>query len=315
MQEILYSLNATFPVFFMIIIGYFLAKIRLVKEGFVQGADAFNFNITLPALLFQDMASMNLREVFDARYVLFCAAATTVCFFAIWGGAKLFLKNKTMIGAFVHASYRSSAAVLGIAFIQNIYGNSGMAPLMILATVPLYNIYAVLILTLAGTQEKNFSKNKWKTVLIHVAKNPIILAIFAGTLVSLLRIDFPVMVDKTISNLAVMASPLALISIGAGFNAKTAITNLKPTLAAAFLKLILQAALMIPLAIFLGFRDEKLVALLIMLAAPTTPSCYIMARNMKQDASLTSSIIVVSTLLGAFTLTGWIYLLRHFQFI
>ena len=315
MENIFYSLNATFPIFFIIVIGYFLAKIGWIKEEFSKGADIFNFNVTLPLLLFKDMAGMNLKEVFDSGYILFCAMATTICFFLIWGGARLFLKKRSMIGAFVHASYRSSAAVMGIAFIQNIYGNSGMAPLMILGTVPLYNIYAVIILTLEGDKTNKTKTSKWKEVLINIIKNPIILAILAGTLVSVLGIKFPVMINKTIANLAGIATPLALITIGAGFEGKAAISNIRPTLAASFLKLVVQAALILPIAVSLGYRNEKLVALLIMLAAPTTPSCYIMARNMHQDATLTSNIIVVSTLLGAFTMTGWLFILRYLNLI
>lgn len=55
-------------------------------------------------------------------------------------------KDKSIQGEFVQGAYRSSAAILGIAFIQNIYGTSGMAPLMIIASVPIYNVMAVVVL-------------------------------------------------------------------------------------------------------------------------------------------------------------------------
>jgi predicted permease len=66
----------------------------------------------------------------------------------------------------------------------------------------------------------------------------------------------------------------------------------------------------LPAAVALGFTGEKIIAILIRLAAPATPSCYIMAKNMNNDGVLTASIVVMTTLLAAFTLTGWIYLLR-----
>ena len=96
----------------------------------------------------------------------------------------------------------------------------------------------------------------------------------------------------------------------AGFEGKKALGKLKPTLAAAFLKLVAQAAVFIPIAAVLGFDGEKMIAIVVMLAAPTTPSCYIMAKNMNNDGVLTASTVVVTTLLAAFTLTGWIYLLK-----
>ena len=95
-----------------------------------------------------------------------------------------------------------------------------------------------------------------------------------------------------------------------GFVGRKALAKIKPTLVAAFIKLIAQAAIFLPIAAALGFKGEKMIAILIMLAAPTTPSCYIMAKNMKNDGVLTASIVVATTFLAAFTLTGWIYLLK-----
>jgi predicted permease len=73
---------------------------------------------------------------------------------------------------------------------------------------------------------------------------------------------------------------------------------------------VIQPLVFLPAAVALGFTGEKIIAILIMLAAPATPSCYIMAKNMNNDGVLTASIVVMTTLLAAFTLTGWIYLLK-----
>jgi len=86
-------------------------------------------------------------------------------------------------------------------------------------------------------------------------------------------------------------------------------------LLAAFIILIAQTAVFVPIAAGLGFREEKLVAILIMLAAPTTPSCYIMAKNMHNDGELTASTVVATTLLAAFTLTGWIFIFKTLGYI
>jgi predicted permease len=59
-----------------------------------------------------------------------------------------------------------------------------------------------------------------------------------------------------------------------------------------------------------GFRDQKLIAIVIMLASPCTPTAYIMAKNMGGDHVLASSIVVTTTLLSSVTLTFWIFLMR-----
>jgi len=188
--------------------------------------------------------------------------------------------------------------------------------LMIIGAVPLYNIYSVLVLTFeAEGEEQDRDTGKLKEACVNILKNPIILSIALGLAVSLLRLDFPVLIDKTINNVASMATPLALITLGAGFEGKKALAKIKPTLVAAFIKLVAQAAVFIPVAIHFGFTGEKLIAIMVMLAAPATPSCYIMAKSMKNDDVLTASIIVVTTLLAAFTLTGWIFILRTMGYI
>lgn len=70
-----------------------------------------------------------------------------------------------------------------------------------------------------------------------------------------------------------------------------------------------------PLGIFIGFRNQELMAILIMLASPTTVSSYIMAENMDNDGVLASSIIVLTTVLSSITLTGWIFILRWFGLV
>lgn len=311
MENFIFSINVTFPIFLVMVIGYVLKQIGMLNDNFVTVANKFNFKVTLPFMLFRDISSVNIREVFDLKYVLFCALVSTICFWLIWGGTKLFVKDKSIRGAFVQASFRSSAAVMGLAFIQNMYGSSAMGPLMIVGAVPLYNIFSVIVLTFEGGHagEEN-GKQKIKEACVNIAKNPIILGILAGLIVALLGIDFPVIVDKTVNSVAQMATPLALITIGAGFEGRKALAKIKPTIAASLIKLVIQPLVFLPVAAWLGFTGEKMIAILIMLASPTTPSCYIMAKSMDNDGVLTASVIVTTTLLAAFTLTGWIFILK-----
>ncbi len=309
MENFIFSLNATFPIFLIILIGYFLKQVKMLNEDFVTVANKFNFTVTLPALVFKDLAAADIRQDFDGGYVLFCAVVTTVSFVIIWSLTKVCLRDRSLRGAFVQASFRSSAALLGFAFIQNIYGESQLASLMIIGTVPLFNIYSVIVLTFEGEGNES-PKGKITASCKNIVRNPIILAIMAGVVVSLLRVEFPVIINKTIQYLANMATPLALIALGAGFQGKEAIAKIKPTMAASVIKLIVLPMVFLPVAIHFGYSGEKMVALIVMLGSPTTTSCYIMAKNMKNDGVLTSSIVVMTTLLASVTLTFWVYVLK-----
>lgn len=197
-----------------------LQQLHVTNDSFVKTLNSFNYKITLPVLLFKDMSTADFYSVWDTGYVLFCFFVTLFCIVITWVVAGIFYKNKSRLGELVQASYRSSAAVLGIAFIQNIYGNSGMAPLMIVGTVPLYNIAAVLILSFTGPDAKGFDKKSLMKSLKGIITNPIIISIALGMLSSACRIHYPVIISKTVSNIAVLATPLALIGLGAGFEGK-----------------------------------------------------------------------------------------------
>ncbi len=307
MDNFIFSLNATVPVFLVMVAGYVLKLRGKVNDNFCTVANDINYKLTLPVLLFMDISTSNIREVFDLKYVAYCGIVTTVCFGAIWAGAKLLVRDKTEVGAFVQGSFRGSAAVLGVAFIQNMYGNAGMAPLMIIGAVPLYNIFSVIVLTFEGN---NSDGKNIKNAFINICKNPIILSILAGVAVSLLNIDFPDIVDKTLESIARLATPLALLVIGAGFEGRKAIAKVKITVIGSVIKLIVQPAIFLPVAAWLGFSGDKMIAALIMLGAPTTASCYIMAKAMNNDEVLTSSLVVFTTLLSSVTLTGWIFVLK-----
>lgn len=316
MDSFLFSIRATAPVFLMMVLGYVLRQLGLLDPHFCKVCDKFVFTAALPAMLFRDMAATHLRETFDLPYILFCAGVTTVVFFSLWGLARHFLRDKSLVGEFVQVSYRSSAAILGCAIIQGIYGGTGMAPLMIIGSVPLFNIYAVLVLTIEGPTASGSLGHRLRHAGKGIVTNPIILGILLGVIPSLLGLNaFPPILDSTLDLLARVATPLALLSLGAGFQGRQALGKLRLSALAAFIKLLLLPALFLPLAAVLGFTDSKLVALIVMLGSTSTPTCYIMARSMGHEGTLTASVVVLTTVCSAFSLTLWIFLGRQFGLI
>lgn len=314
MDSFLFSLHATMPVFLVMVLGYILKQIGMFTEEFCSVANRYVFKVALPVLLFRDIAQTDLYADFDFAFVLYCAGITTVMFLGIWFLTAKLMKDQSMVGAFSQAAARGSAAVLGIAFVENIYGNAGLTPLMIVAAVPLFNIYSVIILTFSASGGQHGTE-AIKKACINVLKNPIILGILAGLPFSLLQITIPTIPLKAINSVAATATPLALLVVGAGFEGGKALAKIKPTIVAAAIKLVILPAAFLPLAVFLGFHGAEMVAILIMLGSPTTVTCYIMARNMDNDGELSTSIIVLTTLLSSVTLTGWIFLLRLFGLI
>ncbi len=93
LENILFSMNSTMPLFFIMLLGYVLHRTGFLSDAFVAGANKFVFYVALPVQLFRDLGKNDVRATFDGRYVLFCFAVTLACILVIWALAKLFLKS------------------------------------------------------------------------------------------------------------------------------------------------------------------------------------------------------------------------------
>lgn len=186
MENLIFSLNATVPVFLMMLLGLVFKKIGWIDDIFASKMNKFVFMVPLPVLVFEDLATVDFSKVWDVKFVLFCFIVTMISI-TISFLISCLLGDKTIRGEFIQAAYRSSAALLGIAFIQNIYGNAGMAPLMIIGSVPLYNMMAVVVLSVFKPGQSGLDHTVVKKTVKGIMTNPILIGIVAGLVWSALK--------------------------------------------------------------------------------------------------------------------------------
>ena len=321
MENLIFSINATLPIFLLMVLGYVLSLLKLVSRDFAKQLNSFVFKIALPFELFVDMAGQDFAAAWNGKFVLFCLAATflSICLAALI--SRIVLRDdRAERGEFIQVAYRSSAAILGVAFIQNIYGegHTAMAALMMIGSVPLYNIFAVIVLmtTAQDTQTQSADRQSLvrKTVL-GIVTNPILLGIFIGFAWSLLHLPLPGIPKKVISDVGKMATPLGLIAMGAMFDPAAARKKAGPAIAASLMKLLVLEAVFLPAAVAFGFRGQQLVALTVMLGSASTVACYVMATSMGHEGTLTSSTVMMTTAGGSFSLALWLYILKSLALI
>ena len=316
-ENLIFSLNATMPVFLMMVLGDVLhRKTSLLNDEFADYLNTFVFKLALPVQLFKSLSQEDFHAVWDSGMVLFCFAVSLASIVLLLG-LSIFLRDRSLRAEFVQAGYRGSQALLGVALLQNIYGSSvgaGPLALVLIGAVPLYNVAAVLLLTLMTPGGRLDRKTVGKA-LRGIITNPIILGIAAGLIWSLLRLPQPVILQRAVSSLASTATPMGLLALGACIDPKKAAGCWKPTLIASLFKLVFFVMLFLPLAVKLGYRGETLTALLIMLGSPATVSCFSMARSMGHEGVLSASAVMLTTVCSAFTFTVWLYLLKSLALI
>jgi len=315
-ENFYFSLRATMPLFIMMVLGYFLKRIGLINKEGTKSLNLLVFRVFLPLLLFKDLAEQDFYSMWDTTFVVFCFVATIISI----GIAAMFShisKNRKDRGEIIQASYRSAAATLGIAFMANIYNDVSMVALMIIGSVPLYNIAAVIVLSVTSPDNDALKDKKElaKKTMFSIITNPILIGVVLGTLGSLMHLQLTPIVGKTVNSLAAVASPLALIALGSSFKFDDLKAKYKPVLLVIFNKLFLFCVIFLPLGIYLGFRNEKLVAALIMLGSASTSSCYVMSKSMGHEGIISSAAVMIGTLLSSATLTFWLFALKSMGFI
>jgi len=315
LTDFLFSINATLPVFAVMVLGWLLRRVGFLTEGFCKTGNKLVFRLCLPAMLFRQIIVMGPEDLTDGGFLAYAFVGTLATVLAFWLLARALLRDKTMVGTFAQGAFRGNTALLGTVLLESICGSRAYAPLIILAAVPLYNVLSVVVLSLEAGGGGKLDRARLLGALKGVAKNPILWGILLGLPFAFLGLPMPAAGDKALSMLGNLASPLSLIIIGADFRWDAALRKKGPTLGAAFLKLIVLPALVVLPGAALGFRQDALVALLVLAGTPSAVSSYIMAENMGNGGTLACGIVAVTTLFSAVTVTGWIFLLRTLALI
>lgn len=135
LQNLLFSVNTSLPLFILLGLGYVLTRKGMFSDDYVSRTTNLVYYVMLPAKLFLDMCQTDLSAAFDPKYVAVTAGGVMVQFALAWVCGDLLCRDKTKQSAFAHACFRGNFAYLGMALLQNIYGNSIASTAVILAIV------------------------------------------------------------------------------------------------------------------------------------------------------------------------------------
>ncbi len=313
LDSFIYTVNTVVPIFLLVLIGLLLKRKGFLSEGFVADSDRFVFKIALPVYLFAEISSAELSAMLDVPLLLFCVAGVIVTVLLGFLIVPLCVKGNDKRGAFIQGIYRSNSAILGIMMARSMFGETGVEKIALIlpVTIILYNICAVVILSVFAPQDTKLTPVQMtKRILLDIVKNPLIIAIVAAIPLMLLEIKLPQFTTQTLDYIGSMATPLALISLGANFTLDSLKKKYSLALAASLVKTALLPLVTVVVGILLGFRDISLGIILIFFGGPAAVSSYIMAKNMKSDHELAGQILLLSTICCIFTFFTGIFILK-----
>ena len=317
MTDLIFSANVVVPIFLLIILGYVLTRIKLWDAHFLKIANEVCFKCLLPVLLFYNVATANIFEVFNGKLILYvCICACVICalLFLI---VPLIVKDPKRRGVMIQGTFRSNFLLFGVPLGLSIGGAKGAVLAAVVASfyVPVINMLSVISLyAFSDAENKNL-----KSALLGILKNPLIIGGVSGLVFSLIRnyvgFEIPAIIDTTLFNTKSTATPLAFLILGGDLKFGNMLRNVKFSLLSVLGKIVLIPAIMLAVSAWLGFDKLEMAILVAVFATPNAVSSYAMARNYEADHELAGEIITLGTLLSIFTMFVFITVARSLGWI
>ncbi len=327
LSNLAFTCNAVLPIILLILIGYFLKRIKLLPDTFWKMANKLCFKLCLPAMLF-----INIYNVSDLsgiakqwRIVLFCVIAILIIFFLGLIFVKLFVKEDKQKGVILQCVFRSNFAIIGVSLAESL-SNGRTEPVALAAvisaiSIPLFNVLAIISLSIFIKEDN--TKISVKDIVLKIVKNPLIIGVFLGIFALVIREllsinrDTPLFTIKsnlpflytTINNLKNMASPLALIALGGDFTF-SAVSKLKKQIIYGVVGRVIFTPVVCLIAVYFINKNNLLniensmcfPALIALFGTPVATSSAPMASEMNNDEELAGQLVVWTSVVSVFTL-------------
>lgn len=310
MSLFLEIITIVLPVFLVIGLGYLLKRLELIDSAFLHQTNRLVYYICLPLLLFYKIGKADFQTSFNGALVVGSSLAIAAGFLLSYGYAAARHYPPAARGAFSQGSFRGNLAYMGLAIVFNAYGEEGFTRAGILMgfLVPVLNFFAILALLLPHRGgDGGRSPGFW---LRQIALNPLIVASFIGIVWSFFQLPLPTILDRSLNIATGMTLPLALIAIGGSFSLAKLKGDMVRAGFATGIKIVWLPLIAAALLAALDVRGLDLSIGVLMAGAPAATATYIMAHQMKGDAELAGSIVMMSTLLSALTYTAALFTLR-----
>ena len=311
MDNIIVSFNVIAPVFFLMVLGYFLVNYTSLADGkLTKQANAIVFKIFLPCMLFYNVYQSDIGSEIHSRIRLciWAAGGLLILFVLLCLIVPRIVTQENQQGVVIQGIFRSNYVIFGVAVVQNMYGPKSTTTAAILSAilVSMYNFLAVVVLSIFGEKREN----DWKKIILDIIKNPLIISSVLGIIFSLLGIRLPTAVDTTVQDLAKLSTPIAFMILGGDLDFSKVKGNLKTAFVVLTIKLVILPLIMIPMVVMMGYRDADLLSGVLAYQTPVAVSSYIMAQQAGADGQLAGQLVVFSSVLSIFTLFVTIFILR-----
>lgn len=294
----------TLPFFGLIFLGYAAGRTRFFSEEATAALTKFVFYFALSAMLFRFTAGLSIEEIFDPRLAMAYLWGTSV----VWGIGLVvaYLRWQDTPTAVIEAQCIAigNTGFLGVPMLVLLIGPQAVGPVILVLVIDLIVFSSILTILVSASRGEGGLASVVRTALMGLVKNPMIVSISLGLVMSALAVDLHPVLDEFLGILGAAATPCALFAIGASLASKSA-ERLEIAIWISFGKLVLHP-LFVAAAAYLFFPVEPFKAAVAVAAAsmPVAGNVFILAQHYGIAPQRVSASILVSTLVSIFTVSA-----------
>lgn len=311
MENLVLSLELVFPMLVYMVLG-FVAKRWLKLGDGIWDMNRLVYSVFLPLVLFNSIYQADFKQDFDLKVLIFAFVSIIVAFLILLFFVPKFEKEPKNSSVMIQGVYRANYALFGMAMTGLLYGESnlGMAGILAAVNVPTFAVLSVLLFELARGGKMDF-----KNVLKNILKNPLIIACALGLVFQFLNIRIPELVLIPVQRLGQMATPLALIVLGAIFSLDNVRKYRKQITFIVLGKLVFMPLIFIPLARAFGITGINLYVLMTLYASPTAVSSFPMATELGGNRELAGLAVAITSVCAIVTFFLWTFVLKQLAWV
>lgn len=294
------TLLSVIPIFGLVMTG-FIAKRFLPSHDLWKGIEALVYYLFFPILLILEISKANFSEPGLIEALLATFIATLLIALLLFPIKQLFkIENRLFTSIFQGGTRYNSYVFLALS--QSLFGSSGIiiAGVFMAYMIIIINILCISVLNLYGSNQSG--KKSLGGILLALLKNPLIIGVLIGIAANLLQIELSGPLKQWMLYLGNSATPLSLMSVGAGLIIMMDAGKMKAITFAIVLKLLLMPAITIILLKILGVEGITAGIALLFATMPSAGNAYILSRQMGGDSDAIASMITWSTLLSIITI-------------
>lgn len=303
------------PIFILILLGWVIVRIGLLKAEIGDALGEFVFMIAVPMLMFRTLAEAHFEGSSPFRLWIAYFSGVLVTWTLGTLIAKYLFKRDARIGVIAGMSSAFANNVfIGLPLVSRSVGESGLVALSILLAVhlPIMMISGTILMENA-VHKVNGGESRgivaiFKQVGYNLATNPLVIGLLAGLALNLVDLPLTPVLKNVVDQIASMAGPAALISLGMALTRYKISGNLGIVTVMSMLKLLVLPACVFAACRLLQLSHDWTLALVLTSSVPTGVNSWLIANRFNTGQSLAASTISVTTAFGVLTVSLWSWL-------